>query len=395
MKRIVLQLCAVLGLPLLCLAQIKETYQVSGLLSKYQNSKQPVKVFLSTGFDEAKGAIVEDSCLLKNGRFSFSGNSKESFYSWIRIVHPGTGEDHHYNDQRNLWVEGKVVLAAKDSIKHAVITASPINKIADLYSSVVDPISARCSEIFWKRKKSTDSAYNAEVLTPQLRYAYWQIDSVNRAFIVRYPESTFSAELLSRLSASLKSKKNRNDLAKTEIAELEKLYQSLSPEVRSTTRAYNTMQEIQALKAAGVGDPVIHFTQAGIDGELVDTRKLQGKIYLIDFWGSWCIWCRKGHPHLKELYQQYKDKGFEIIAVSHETGSKQEQETKWRKAVKEDGISWLHVLDDKAKHNLVAAYSVSAFPTKLLVDRDGTILLRVTDDEERKLDAKLAEIFNQ
>jgi thiol-disulfide isomerase/thioredoxin len=41
-----------------------------------------------------------------------------------------------------------------------------------------------------------------------------------------------------------------------------------------------------------------------------------GKVALIDFWASWCPPCRASIPGLKKVYDEYKDKGFEIVGVS-------------------------------------------------------------------------------
>lgn len=60
--------------------------------------------------------------------------------------------------------------------------------------------------------------------------------------------------------------------------------------------------------------PNITFTT--ITGELVEMQSLKGKVVLVNFWATDCPGCIKEMPDLIQTYQDYKDKGFEIIAVA-------------------------------------------------------------------------------
>lgn len=153
-------------------------------------------------------------------------------------------------------------------------------------------------------------------------------------------------------------------------------------------------QQAAAQRMSLVGKPYISFTGEMPNGQLFNSESLKGKVFLIDFWGSWCVYCRKGHPHLKTLYSKYKDKGFEIIGIGSElTKTREEGWIKFKKAIAEDNLPWLQILNDRTKRDLPKDYHVNAYPTKILVDKNGKILLRVTDDNERRIDATLKDIF--
>lgn len=60
--------------------------------------------------------------------------------------------------------------------------------------------------------------------------------------------------------------------------------------------------------------PDITFTT--ITGEQINMASLKGKVVLVNFWATDCPGCIKEMPALIQTYQEYKNKGFEIIAVA-------------------------------------------------------------------------------
>jgi thiol-disulfide isomerase/thioredoxin len=164
------------------------------------------------------------------------------------------------------------------------------------------------------------------------------------------------------------------------------------PEIYKNDGAGKEMASFfDAVHHTSVGRQVDSFREKGIDGDVIDLNALNGKFVIIDFWGSWCVPCRQSHPHLKSLYNKYHDKGLEIIGIVQEYGTLEAREKSSKKAIKEDGLPWPQILNDPQGTNLVEKYAITAFPTKLLVDRNGVIILRTNDHEE--LDRKLEELF--
>jgi peroxiredoxin len=60
--------------------------------------------------------------------------------------------------------------------------------------------------------------------------------------------------------------------------------------------------------------PDLTFTT--IEGKKISMTDLKGKVVLVNFWATDCLACVKEMPALASTYQQYRKKGFEIIAVA-------------------------------------------------------------------------------
>ncbi len=69
----------------------------------------------------------------------------------------------------------------------------------------------------------------------------------------------------------------------------------------------------------GTGEQVDNLTTTDVDGKPVRLSDYQGKVILLNFFASWCAPCNDEAPHLeKDLYQKYKDRGFQVIGIVHE-----------------------------------------------------------------------------
>ncbi|MHB1215517.1 MAG: peroxiredoxin family protein [Thiobacillus sp.] len=62
------------------------------------------------------------------------------------------------------------------------------------------------------------------------------------------------------------------------------------------------------------GAPAATFTT--LEGKSIVLDELRGKVVLVNFWATSCPGCIKEMPDLVETYKQYRDRGFEIIAVA-------------------------------------------------------------------------------
>jgi len=104
--------------------------------------------------------------------------------------------------------------------------------------------------------------------------------------------------------------------------------------------------------------------------------------YLIDFWYSHCAPCAARFPKLKEIYNQFHGKGFDIVSISVD---KQKDEKDYVAAIKKNKLVWNHVWD---KDGVTAKkFNISLFPTYILLDKNDRIIS--IDIQENELEAFL------
>ncbi|MBR5929363.1 MAG: TlpA family protein disulfide reductase [Prevotella sp.] len=116
------------------------------------------------------------------------------------------------------------------------------------------------------------------------------------------------------------------------------------------------------------------FTLNDINGKALALSSLRGKYVVLDFWGSWCGWCIRGIPNMKEYYNKYKGK-FEILGIDCNDSEKE-----WKAAVKEYELPWLHVYNTNDS-GVLEAYAIEGFPTKIIVDPDGKIVKTIVGED--------------
>ena len=105
-------------------------------------------------------------------------------------------------------------------------------------------------------------------------------------------------------------------------------------------------------------------------GAPLDWSKYRDKVVLIDFWATWCGPCIAEMPGLRENYDRYRDKGFEVVGISLDRDREALE-----KFVKEKEVPWPILFESPEKPNpAVEFYGINTIPRMILVGRNGKVI---------------------
>ena len=141
----------------------------------------------------------------------------------------------------------------------------------------------------------------------------------------------------------------------------------------------------------GARKPAFNFNLKTLDGKSLQLSALKGKVVLLDFWATWCPPCAEEIPHFKELYDQYRGKGLEIIGVALDDGGEKDVAP----FAQENKINY--PLSATGAQELAQAYGgVRGIPTTFLIDKQGRIAQKYIGYQskevfEKEIQALLAE----
>ena len=188
-------------------------------------------------------------------------------------------------------------------------------------------------------------------------------------FIKAHPDLEASATLVNQL----KPEKMQEALAllgdKVKNGRMKQFYQGIIDRIEAQQKAE---EEAAAKQAEGVEAP--DFTLNDLLGKPLTLSSLRGKYVILDFWGSWCGWCIKGFPEMKNYYKKYAGK-FEILGIDC-----RDTEEKWQAAVKQHELPWLHVYNPNDS-KVLSDYGIQGFPTKIILSPEGKIVKTIVGED--------------
>jgi len=136
----------------------------------------------------------------------------------------------------------------------------------------------------------------------------------------------------------------------------------------------------------------MELTGDTVDGTPFNLEDWKGKVVLVDFWATWCGPCVAEIPHVKEMYEKYHEKGFEVVGISLD-----DNRGALDNFLKEKSIPWtiLHEKGGSGNHPAAQHYGIMAIPFMALVDREGKVIsIEARGEELTKLLDKQFEEAN-
>lgn len=367
-------------------------YKIEGNVAGVNSGKAVLSV------TEPENMAFSDTVQITDGRFTFTGEVKDVFYSSLFIL----PDDNTPAAATGFYLENAPVTVSLDMKQvdeqygyrrfvNGTVKGGANNSLSDRFSAVSDSIMAQPKyEAYRQAWKSLEplrggdqqvfkAAYDKVKSDTEADAENMQKESKDAALklVCTHPDVEYSANILSFFSSGMT------------LAGIEETFNKFTPKVRDSYLAGRIREEITGLKAVAPGQPAPDFTLQQQDGSAFTLSGLKGKYVLVDFWASWCGPCRASVPDLKELYGKYKGKGLEIVGVTNDSNKEN-----WLKAIEEDKTEWIHVIDEFPVKNrparVATLYAIPYLPSYYLIGPDGVMIGRM---EKPELKEKLKEIF--
>lgn len=120
-------------------------------------------------------------------------------------------------------------------------------------------------------------------------------------------------------------------------------------------------------KAELIGQPApTCLAKQESENQAINFSEYQGRVLLIDFWATWCPPCKQSMPFLNALRNEFKDQGFEIIAINVDED-------------RDEALSFLllhpveYLLAYDSTGDCPAKFEVQAMPSSYFIDKQGKV----------------------
>lgn len=319
---------------LFTLVSFAQGYVIDGQIKGSKNGLATLRTYFRDGNEQLDSSKIEE-----DGKFYFRGQIKDPIPALLTI-----------NGKKTY----RLYLSPGDNVEIVLV-----------------PQNEKKTKI--KGSKLTDKWYS--IVAPQKKEDYDVHLSRLENWVINNPSDIFSPDII---ASYLAYKWNYSDLHRT--------LNTLKEEALNTYH-YKHLREREALMTQlKIGAKAPNFTSKTLENKTFRlTDEVRKHDYtLLNFWASWSRKSREENPELVKIYNKYNKKGFEIVGVSLD-----EDNALWKKAVKEDKLSWIQLCDFKKWESSSAqTYMIKEVPSNVLIDREGKIIAFNLSTEELAMQLK-------
>jgi peroxiredoxin len=328
-------------------------------------------VYLQETTDD--GLQTLETAVIHNGTFTFKGTANVDVLHFITI-----GETDPVLRVPVLLEAGTIHVAFGERVS---VTGTRINTLANELREEVQGLSSRARVIDMQMREKHAAGTLTEELTAKARAESTEITERIQSLNYRFARNNIGNPMGKFVL--------RTSISRFTPEQQEELLALADDEFRAEPNIAQLIRRLESARNVAIGKRFIDFTMQDPEGNSVSLSDFagQGNYVLLSFWATWCAPCIAIIPHLREVYAQYKDRGFNIVGVSLDRDHQA-----WISGLERWDIPWTQMSDMKAWESpVVALYAFTGIPHSLLLDREGTIIARNLRGEA--LDKKLAELM--
>lgn len=164
--------------------------------------------------------------------------------------------------------------------------------------------------------------------------------------------------------------------SKHDLDLLEEESKILGPNAWSSTYGKFIKSMLTQYKKLSVGQTAPDFFGFTPEEESISLYDVKGKIKLLNFWASWCNSCLQKSSYLTQIYEEFHDRGLEIVSFSVDM-----DKGRWLNALEQYQFPWIQLIDIENRGKASDLYVITSILRMLLLDEDNKIIGRDLQDE--------------
>ena len=339
-------------------------------------------------YNRPDGTRFFDETILKNGKFTFKGETPDVYEAQVSLTSDGEDPIHVQFYLENTRIRMKInpdkFVDNWGRFAEVSVTGGRSNEFMNAVNKAKEEVGRRpefrelvaVQEEFYSigRDKAAREAKRAEMsakfkdVFPEYSKA---VAEAIKQVIPQFPDAEAAAHYYNLYAGRLSTE------------EFEEGFNQFTEKVRDSDLAFFARLNIEMRKSTDPGVEVPDFTLNDPDGKPVTLSQYRGKYVIVNLSSRLCR--DENKSILKELYARYHDKGLEILSVSYD-----DDQDAWKKALEEDPTPWVHVYYGSLKNlfHSKCLWGVSFIPSNFLVDKDGKMIGRLNDEGLKAILAK-------
>ena len=357
MKKIGLIIVLLVGL-VACETAPKNAYKVTVNAAGSEDGKLVYLQKPQTGMPPS----VIDTLEIKNGTVEFSGVSETPQLHYLLF-------DGNRGILPIIIEEGNITVTAHiDSLNTSKVEGTPSN---DDFTAFIDGTTSIRDKMASIQQQGMEAQQKGDTVTLNtLTETFKEVQEEARAyeqdFVKNNPNSYISLMVIQQMANSPHADK---------AAEL---FDQLSDELKNDEIGKALAKQFESVKKLSIGSIAPDFSAPTPEGDTISLRSSLGKVTILDFWAAWCKPCRVENPNLVKLYEDFHEKGLNVVGVSLDRKAED-----WTKAIAEDQLPWHHMSNLKFWQDPIAQlYNIKSIPATYILDAEGKIIAKDLRGEE-------------
>jgi thiol-disulfide isomerase/thioredoxin len=331
------------------------SYKITGRISSDSMNGQTIYLENYLWYMQLSNQKIVDSTIIQGNGFEFTGKADSSYMAVLTVAN---------NSLARFFVEnGNINVKISKNLNESQVSGTKLNDSFKSYLKSIEPVREKINKLI-------------EYVHSQKR-----TDELDREMGKKYNE--FSKEML-QLSIKFLDKNPGNILSAFVLLSamsqgideeiIQRVYDKLEENTKNSTIGNFILKELEKIKIKEItiGEIFRDLTMQTPEGKTISISDYagKGKYVLLDFWASWCGPCRAENPNVVALYNDYKNKGFEIIGLSMD-----EDKNAWINGIKDDNITWPQMSDLKGWNSEAALkYKIKGIPFTVLLNTEGKVI---------------------